>query len=62
MMRDYQFYPLDNAPARKKIMVRVLRTKWLTLRHWKISSSVLVDYRILQNYAHRLLKALEKKA
>lgn len=32
------------------------RRKWRQLRRFHIASSVLVDYRILKNHAHRLLK------
>ncbi|MDK9585431.1 YlcG family protein [Lelliottia wanjuensis] len=37
-----------------------LRRKWGALRRFRLAGSLLVDYRILQNYAARLLKE-EKK-
>lgn len=44
-----------------QLVITSLREKWRLLRTYRYSGSVLVDYRILQNDAHRLLKTLEKK-
>lgn len=44
------------------LVILSLREKWRLLRTYRYAGSVLVDYRILQNDAHRLLKTLEKKA
>lgn len=43
------------------LIIFALHHKWRQLRRWHISSSVLVDYRILQNYAHRIIKHQEPK-
>lgn len=45
-----------------RLVIVSLREKWRLLRAFRYTGSVLVDYRILQNDAHRLLKTLEKKA
>ncbi|MEZ2600771.1 YlcG family protein [Kluyvera intermedia] len=45
-----------------RLIISSLREKWRLLRTYRYSGSVLVDYRILRNNAHRLFKTLEKKA
>lgn len=45
-----------------RLVILSLREKWRQLRRWKISGSMLVDYRILKNEAYRTLKTLEKKS
>ncbi|HHD7442510.1 TPA: hypothetical protein ACOVFI_001554 [Citrobacter braakii] len=45
-----------------KLVILSLREKWRLLRTSKEITPFQADYRILQNYAHRLLKTLEKKA
>ncbi|MDI3359759.1 YlcG family protein [Lelliottia sp. V89_10] len=42
------------------IIIFELHRKWRQLRRFHIASSVLVDYRILKNYAARLLKEKKK--
>lgn len=45
-----------------RLVILSLREKWRLLRMFRFAGSVLADYRILQNDAHRLLKTLEKKS
>lgn len=45
-----------------QLVILSLREKWRLLRMFRFAGSVLADYRILQNDAHRLLKTLEKKS
>lgn len=45
-----------------QLVITSLREKWRLLRLYRFSGSVLADYRILKNDAHRLLNMLEKKA
>lgn len=45
-----------------RLIILSLREKWRLLRTYRYAGSVLVDYRILQNDAHQLLKTLEKKS
>lgn len=35
---------------------QLLRDHWRALRRFRSAGTVLVDYRILKNYAHRLIK------
>ncbi|MDK9356741.1 YlcG family protein [Lelliottia wanjuensis] len=41
------------------LIITSLREEWRALRRFRLPGSLLVDYRILRNYAARLLK--EKK-
>lgn len=43
-----------------RLIILALREKWRLLRTYRYAGSVLVDYRILQNDSHRILKTLEK--
>ena len=43
-----------------RLVILSLREKWRLLRTYRYAGSVLVDYRILQNDSHRILKTLEK--
>lgn len=43
-----------------RLIILSLREKWRLLRTYRYAGSVLVDYRILQNDSHRILKTLEK--
>ena len=43
-----------------RLIINALREEWCALRRFHISGSVLVDYRILRNYAARLLKENKK--
>lgn len=38
-----------------QLVILSLREKWLRLRVYRFSGSVLTDYRIIKNYAHRLM-------
>lgn len=43
-----------------RLIILSLQEKWRLLRTYRYAGSVLVDYRILQNDSHRILKTLEK--
>lgn len=41
-------------------ITHLLRQRWSRLRLYRTSGSVLVDYKIMQNYARRLLRSTPK--
>lgn len=45
-----------------RLIILSLREKWRLLRTYRYAGSVLMDYRILQNDTHQLLKTLEKNS
>ncbi|AYN29988.1 YlcG family protein [Buttiauxella sp. 3AFRM03] len=42
------------------VIILELRRRWLALRCFRSAGSVLVDYRIIQNYAKRLIAGTAK--
>ncbi|OAT26707.1 hypothetical protein M976_02868 [Buttiauxella ferragutiae ATCC 51602] len=44
----------------RSIIIFELKRRWLTLRCFRSAGSVLVDYRIIQNYAKRLIAGTAK--